>query len=77
MDAALQTYNKALTKAAAIHSKDHLSLIVSSMAELQLEMGEKQAAIQNLKNAKVAANKTEDKAFQVEVETLLSKLLAE
>ena len=47
------------------------------MAELQLEMGQTEAAIESLKNAKVAANKIEDKEFKQEIEALLTKLMAE
>ena len=77
LDQALVIYDKALAKATAINSKDHLSSIAFSMAELQLEMGEKEAAIESLKNAKVAANKIEDKEFKQEIDALLEKLLAQ
>lgn len=77
LDQALVIYDKALTKATAINSKDHLSSIAFSMAELQLEMGEKEAAIESLKNAKVTANKIEDKEFKQEIDALLEELLAQ
>lgn len=77
LDQALVIYDKALAKATAINSKDHLSSIAFSMAELQLEMGEKEVAIESLKNAKVAANKIEDKEFKQEIDALLEKLLAQ
>ena len=77
LDQALVIYEKALAKATEINSKDHLSSIAFSMAELQLEMGQTEAAIESLKNAKVAANKIEDKEFKQEIETLLTKLMAE
>lgn len=77
LDQALVIYDKALAKATAINSKDHLSSIAFSMAELQLEMGEKEAAIESLKNAKVAADKIEDKEFKQEIDALLEKLLAQ
>lgn len=77
LDQALVIYDKALAKATAINSKDHLSSIAFSMAELQLEMGEKEAAIESLKNAKVAANKIEDKEFKQEIDALLEELLAQ
>ena len=77
LDQALVIYDKALAKATAINSKDHLSSIAFSMAELQLEMDEKEAAIESLKNAKVAANKIEDKEFKQEIDALLEKLLAQ
>ncbi|WP_025650599.1 MULTISPECIES: hypothetical protein [Psychrobacter] len=77
LDEALVLYDKALTKATAINSKDHMSSIAFSMAVLQIELGEKEAAIQNLQNAKITANKIEDKEFKVEIDELLTKLLAE
>jgi len=54
-----------------------MSSIAFSMAVLQLETGEKEAAIQSLQNAKVTANKIEDKEFKVEIDGMLTKLLAE
>ena len=77
LDEAIIIYNKALAKATAINSKDHMSSITFSMAVLQIELGEKDAAIQNLQNAKITANKIEDKEFKVEIDELLTKLLAE
>ncbi|MGE6475239.1 tetratricopeptide repeat protein [Psychrobacter sp. NPDC078631] len=77
LDAALVIYDKALAKATAINSKDHMSSIAFSMAVLQLETGEKEAAIQSLQNAKITANKIEDKEFKVEIDEMLTKLLAE
>lgn len=77
LDEALVIYDKALTKATAINSKDHMSSIAFSMAVLQIEMDEKDAAIKNLQNAKISANKIEDKEFKVEIDELLTKLLAE
>lgn len=77
LDEALVIYDKALTKAVAINSKDHMSSIAFSMAVLQIEMGDTEAAIKNLQNAKIAANKIEDKEFKVEIDELLATLLAE
>ena len=77
LDEALVIYQKALDKAAAINSKDHLSSIAFSMAELQIELGQTDAAIKNLENAKISANKIEDREFKVEINELLEKLLAE
>ena len=77
LDAALVIYDKALAKATAINSKDHMSSIAFSMAVLQLETGEKEAAIQSLQKAKVTANKIEDKEFKVEIDEMLTKLLGE
>ena len=77
LDEALVIYQKALDKAAAINSKDHLASIAFSMAELQIELGQTNAAIKSLQNAKISANKIEDKEFKVEINELLAKLLAE
>ena len=77
LDEALVIYDKALAKATAINSKDHLSSIAFSMVVLQIEMGDTEAAIKNLQNAKISANKIEDKEFKVEIDELLATLLAE
>ena len=77
LDEALVIYQKALDKAAAITSKDHLASIAFSMAELQIELGQTDAAIKSLQNAKISANKIEDREFKVEINELLATLLAE
>lgn len=77
LDDALALYEKALAKATALNSKDHMSSIAFSMAVLQLEIGQKDAAIQSLQNAKITANKIEDKEFKVEIDELLAKTLTE
>jgi len=73
---ALDIYEKALEKSKAINSKDHLSSVAFSMASLQIELGQTDAAIKNLQDAKVSANKIEDKAFKIEIDELLNQLLA-
>lgn len=77
LDEALVIYDKALAKATAMNSKDHMSSIAFSMAVLQIEMDETEAAIQSLQNAKISANKIEDKEFKVEIDELLAGLLSE
>lgn len=77
LEAALVIYEKALAKATAINSKDHLSSIAFSMAVLQIELGETDAAIISLQNAKITANKIEDREFKTEIDELLTKLLAQ
>lgn len=77
LDEALVIYNKALAKATAINSKDHMSSIAFSMAVLQIEMDDTAAAINSLQNAKISANKIEDKEFKVEIDELLASLLPE
>lgn len=77
MDEALAGYEKALEKASAINSKDHLSSIGYSMAKLQVEVGQTEAAIKNLQNAKVSANKIEDNELKAEIDQLLKKLTSD
>lgn len=77
LEDALVLYAKALEKSVAINSKDHLSSIAFSMATLQLELGQTEAAIKNLQDAKVSANKIEDKEFKIEINDLLESLLAQ
>lgn len=77
LDEALVIYEKALKKATDKNSKDHLSSIAFSMAVIQIEQGKKDAAIQSLQNAKITANKIEDKAFKIEIDELLATLLSE
>lgn len=76
LEDAVAGYAKALEKAGAINSKDHLSSIAFSMATLQVELGQTDAAINNLQDAKISANKIEDRALKVEIDELLEKLLA-
>jgi hypothetical protein len=75
LEDAVAAYAKALKKAVAINSKDHMSSIAFSMATLQVELGQTDAAIKNLENAKVSANKIEDKDLKVEINELLESLL--
>lgn len=77
MDEALVKYEKAMQKATAINSKDHMSSIAFSMAVLQIELGQKDAAITSLQNAKISANKIEDREFKVEIDELLASLTAD
>ncbi|AAZ19192.1 conserved hypothetical protein [Psychrobacter arcticus 273-4] len=77
LDEALVIYQKALDKASAIQSKEHLSSIAFSMAELQSELGQTEAAIKSLQSAKITASKLDNKAFKVEINQRLTKLLAE
>ena len=75
-DEALALYQKALDKATQINAKDYMSSIAFSMAVLQKELGQTDAAIENLKNAKITSNKIEDKALKNEIHDLLAELLA-
>ena len=73
---ALIGYEKALGKAIAMDSKDHMSSIAFSMARLQIESGQTDAAIKNLENAKISADRIDDKDLKKEIDELLEKLLA-
>ncbi|MED5239892.1 MAG: tetratricopeptide repeat protein [Pseudomonadota bacterium] len=74
-EAALALYEKAMAKAKVINAKDHLASIGLSMARLQAELGQTQAAISSLEAAKVNANKLEDKELKAEIDTLLERLV--
>ncbi|TXD97861.1 tetratricopeptide repeat protein [Psychrobacter frigidicola] len=75
LDEAIVGYEKALEKAIAINSKDFMSSIAFSMAVLQVELGQNDAAISNLQNAKISSNKIEDKELKNEIHELLAQLL--
>jgi broad specificity polyphosphatase/5'/3'-nucleotidase SurE len=77
LDDAVARYAKALEKSVAINSKDYMSSIAFSMATLQIELGQKDAAIKNLQAAKISANKIEDKVLKSEIHDLLQTLLEE
>jgi tetratricopeptide (TPR) repeat protein len=75
LDDALISYAKALEKASTINSKDHMSSIAFSMAKFQAELGQTDAAIKNLQDAKISANKIGDKELKNEIHELLESLL--
>lgn len=75
LEAALVIYEKAQAKALAINAKDHLSSIGLSMAKLQVDLGQKEAAIKSLESAQVSANKIEDKQLKAEIDAFLEGLL--
>ena len=75
LDDAVAGYAKALKKSIAINSKDHMSSVAFSMATLQIELGQTDAAIKNLQDAKISANKIEDKNLKTEIDELLETLL--
>ena len=74
LEEAVTGYKKALEKATAINSKDHMSSIAFSMASLQLELDDIVAATQNLQDAKISANKIADKDLKKEIDDLLKTL---
>lgn len=75
LEDAVAGYEKALGKAVAINSKDYMSSVAFSLAALQVELGQTEAAVKNLEAAKISANKIEDKALKAEIHDLLETLL--
>ena len=75
LEDAIAGYEKALSKALAINSKDYIASILFSMAALQIELGQKNLAMKNLQTAKSHANKIEDKALKLEINNLLNTLI--
>ena len=53
-----------------------MSSIAFSMATLQIELGQTDAAIKNLQDAKISANKIADKDLKKEIDDLLEMLLS-
>lgn len=74
---AIALYKKALDKATALNAKDYMSSIGFSMAVLQKELGQTEAAIESLQNAKISANKIEDKQLKHEIHELLAELTSD
>ena len=77
LEVAVTGYEKALEKAVAIDSKDHMSSIAYSLATLQEELGRTDEAIKSLEAASISASKIVDKTLQKEIVVLLKKLLAQ
>ncbi|MFT5208395.1 MAG: hypothetical protein ACI9CE_000109 [Flavobacterium sp.] len=75
LEDAVTGYVKALKKSTDINSKDYMSSIAFSMATLQIELGHTDAAIKNLQDAKVSANKIEDEELKIEIDELLKTLV--
>jgi hypothetical protein len=71
---AVTIYEQALVKAQAINSKDFRSSIGFSAAALQVELGDKTAAIAQLEKAKISCNKIIDKELKAEIHDLLEEL---
>lgn len=74
LEEAIAIYDKALAKALAINSKDYLSSIGFSAASLKIELGEKDAAIEYLEQAKIHSNKIIDKELKAEIHDALKEL---
>lgn len=75
LEDAVAIYVKALEKSTTINSKDYMSSIAFSVATLQIELGQTDAAIKNLQDAKISAHKIEDKELKIEIDELLETLL--
>jgi len=71
---AISIYEKALLKAEEINSKDFRSSIGFSIASLQVQLGDKTSAIENLEKAKISCNKIVDKELKAEIHDLLEEL---
>jgi len=74
LEDALVVYAKALEKSIAIDANDHMASIGFSMASLQIELGQTEAAIKSLKSAKENASKISDIELQQEINELLAGL---
>ncbi|MCO7246906.1 tetratricopeptide repeat protein [Halomonas sp. Mc5H-6] len=74
LEDALAGYEKALEKANAIDSNDHRASIGFSMAMLQAEAGQTDAAIASLRQAKTSAQGIEDDELKADIDELLKKL---
>lgn len=74
LEDALPIYQKALDKAIAKQSKDHVASIGFSMATLQVELGQTDAAIKSLQHAQTSAHGIEDNELKAEIDELLEKL---
>lgn len=74
LELAVSLYDKALSKAVAINSKDYLSSIGFSVAQLQVELSNKMSAIEYLEQAKIHSNKIIDKELKADIHDLLKEL---
>ncbi len=74
LEDALPIYQKALDKAVAKQSNDHIASIGFSMAALHVELGDNQAAIERLQQAQVSAQTIEDTELKAEIDDLLATL---
>ncbi len=74
LEDALPIYQKALDKAVAKQSNDHIASIGFSMAALQVELGDNQAAIERLQQAQASAHTIEDNELKAEIDELPATL---
>ncbi|WP_447556053.1 tetratricopeptide repeat protein [Vreelandella sp. EE22] len=73
-DEALVIYQKALDKALAKPSNDHIASIGFSMATLLVELDQTDEAIKHLRQAKTSAQRIEDNELKAEIDELLATL---
>lgn len=71
---ALSLYRKALDKAEAMLSSDHLASIGYSMALLQQQAGDLNAAMASLQQAQSVAHGIEDQALKDDIKALIDEL---
>ena len=74
LEDALPIYQKALDKAVAKQSNDHIASIGFSMASLHVELSDTQAAIERLQQAQASAHTIEDNELKAEIDELLATL---
>jgi len=74
LEDALPIYQKALDKAVAKQSNDHIASIGFSMASLQAETGQTGAAIVSLQQARTSAQSIEDDELKADIDELLESL---
>lgn len=74
LEDALPIYQKALEKAVARDSKDHMASIGFSMATLHVQLGQTDNAIERLQHAKASADGIEDDELKTEIDQLLETL---
>lgn len=74
LEDALPIYQKALEKAVAKNSKDHMASIGFSMATLHVQLGQTDDAIERLQHAKASADGIEDDELKTEIDQLLETL---
>jgi len=72
---AADLYKKALVKAEAIPSADFCSSIRFSLANMLIELGKTEEAIEVLREAKVVSSNIEDKSLKNEIHDLLQSLI--
>ncbi len=73
-DLAISIYDKALSKAKAKNAQEYMASIGYSVALLKVELGDTQAALVSLQQAKTNAQNIIDKDLKTEIQQLIKKL---